>query len=287
MRETINLYIDLEEGKLADLEVVARASIAFAEAVKEIAYIVDPSLSIRLEIESGTEGSLSINSVIKTIKDTVVDKVTAKVIIYLILGWFAKETASTVWAMIVEDAIKSEPQLSDQDAEKVAKKVQELLDAKVGERKAAEVVKQLEKDKAVKGVGVGVVKGARPHVVVPRDKFSDFYKEKQIEEVAKERTTRERMTLTIISPVLQENHNKWRFLSRHGMISADVADEAFVASLVRGEIMVPMKGGIMILAEVDNKEKFVDGVWVVQGRTITHVVSIDTGGTQTDLFPKD
>lgn len=287
MRETINLYIDLEEGKLADLEVVARASIAFAEAVKEIAYIVDPSLSIRLEIESGTEGSLSINSVIKTIKDAVVDKVTAKVIIGLILGWFAKETASAVWTMIVEDAIKSESQLSDQDAEKVAKKVQELLDARVGERKAAEVVRQLEKDKAVKGVGVGVIKGARPRVVVPRDNFSDFYKEKQIEEVVKERTRSERLALTIISPVLQENHNKWRFLSRHGMISADIADEAFVQALVRGTISVPMKGGIMIIADVDNKEKFIDGVWVVQSRSITKVISIDVGGTQNDLFSQD
>ncbi len=95
------------------------------------------------------------------------------------------------------------------------------------------------------------------------------------------------MALTIISPVLQENHNKWRFLSRNGMISADIADEAFVQSLVRGTIGIPMKGGIMIFADVDNKEKFIDGVWVIQSRTITKVISIDAGGTQTDLFSQN
>lgn len=287
MRETINLYIDLEEGKLADLEVVARASIAFAEAVKEIAYIVDPSLSIRLEIESGTEGSLSINSVIKTIQETVVDKLTARIIIITILTWFAQETASAVWTIAIEDVVKPSSQLSDEDADKVAKKVKDLLDARVGGKQAGEVFKQLEKDKAVKGVGVGVVKGARPRVVVPRENFSDFYKEKQIEQAIQERTRPERMALTIISPVLQENHNKWKFLSRDGMISADIADEAFVQSLVRGTIGIPMKGGIMIIADVDNKEKFTDGVWVIQSRTITKVVSIDPGGTQTDLFSQD
>lgn len=75
---------------------MARASLAFAGAVREIAYIVDPSLVIRLELESGTEGSLSLNSVIRFVKKQVSDPVTRRVIIIGIVMWFAKETGSAL-----------------------------------------------------------------------------------------------------------------------------------------------------------------------------------------------
>lgn len=286
MAETINLYIDLKEGELADLEVVARASLSFANAVREVAYIVDPSLAIKIEIESGTEGSLSINSILKTIKDTVIDKVTAKVIIGVIIGWFAKETASALWSLAIEDMISTESQLSDQDAQKIAERVKELLEQKVGEKQTNDVFRQLEKDKSVNGVGVGVVKGSRPRYVVPRERFREIYDEKIEDESVADRSRTERMMLTIISPVLQENHNKWRFLSKDGMISADILDEAFVQDLVRGKVLVPMKGGVIIVADVDNKEKFIDGVWVVQKRSVSKVISIDYGDGQHELFPE-
>lgn len=287
MAETINLYIDLQEGELADLEVVARASLSFANAVREVAYVVDPSLAIKIEIESGTEGSLSINSILKTIKDTVIDKVTAKVIVGVIIGWFAKETAATLWSLAIEDMITNETQISEQDAQKIAEKVKELLEKNVGEKQANDVFRQLEKDRSVKGVGVGVVKGSRPRYVVPRERFREIYDEKIEEESVKNRNRTERMMLTIISPVLQENHNKWRFLSKDGMISADILDEAFVQDLVRGKVRVPMKGGVVIIANVENKEKFINGVWVIQKRSVSKVISIDYGDGQHELFSEE
>ena len=56
MQETISLYLELEPGKKADFEVVGRAAAAFAEAVKEIAYLLEPGLEIKLEFDSGKEG---------------------------------------------------------------------------------------------------------------------------------------------------------------------------------------------------------------------------------------
>ena len=48
MRETISLYLDLKPGEKPDFEVVGRAAAAFAEAVKELAYIIDPGCEVRL-----------------------------------------------------------------------------------------------------------------------------------------------------------------------------------------------------------------------------------------------
>ncbi|MDB5695099.1 MAG: hypothetical protein JWN21_642, partial [Sphingomonas bacterium] len=46
----ISLYIDLEEGELADLEIVSRAAIAWAEAIREAAFILDPTVEVRVEL---------------------------------------------------------------------------------------------------------------------------------------------------------------------------------------------------------------------------------------------
>jgi hypothetical protein len=68
LEETITLYLGLKEGQEADFEVVGLSAAAFAEAVKEIAYILEPGLEVRLEFDSGTEGSLALNAIIKSLK---------------------------------------------------------------------------------------------------------------------------------------------------------------------------------------------------------------------------
>lgn len=67
VEETITLYLGLKEGEKADFEIVGRAAAAFAEAVKEISYILEPSLEVRLEFDSGTEGSLKLKALLKSL----------------------------------------------------------------------------------------------------------------------------------------------------------------------------------------------------------------------------
>lgn len=117
MEHQINLYLDLEPGELADLEVVAKASLAFAGAVREIAYVLDPSLVVKLEIESGTSGSLSINSVMRFVRQAIPDPVTRKVILVSLTLWFAKETGAALIGMAVSDILTEEPAISEQDAQ--------------------------------------------------------------------------------------------------------------------------------------------------------------------------
>src|SRR6185437_9344480 len=40
--QTFSLYLDLESGQIADLETVARVSLALSQAVKDIAKTIDP-----------------------------------------------------------------------------------------------------------------------------------------------------------------------------------------------------------------------------------------------------
>jgi hypothetical protein len=67
VEETITLYLGLKAGQRADFEVVGLSAAAFAEAVKEIAFILEPGLEVRLEFDSGTEGSLKLKAIIKSL----------------------------------------------------------------------------------------------------------------------------------------------------------------------------------------------------------------------------
>ncbi|TIT24452.1 MAG: hypothetical protein E5W70_03880 [Mesorhizobium sp.] len=286
--DRLNLYLDLAPGELADLEVVAKASLAFANAVREIAYIVDPSLVIRLELESGTEGSLTLNSVVRFIKQQVSDPVTRKVIILGIVLWFANETGSALLGVAINDLIADETPISEEDAQRIAEKVQELLEKKVGAKPVQEVFKELQKDKSIKGVGVSTEKGARPRSVVPREQFSERSQGDEDDAPDGEARTRsERMILTLISPVLQNNRNKWRFLSKDGNIYAGIKDERFLNSILSGQADLKMRSGIILLADVEIIERKKDGVWQIAERNISNVIEIRTDDDISDLFSSE
>ncbi len=285
MQQQINLYLDLVEGEFADLEVVAKASLAFAAAVREISYIIDPSLTVKLELESGTEGSLSLNSIIHFIRGQVADPVTRKIIVLGILAWFAQETGSALLGIVVNDLVSDDPSISEEDALRIAEKVQLILEKKVGAKPIQDVFKELEKDKSITGVGVSTKKGARPKAIVPRSEFHRRSGSDGDEIDAKETRTRpERMVLTLISPVLQNNHNKWRFLSKDGNIYAAIKDEKFLSDMLSGKAGIPMKSGIIILANVEIKEKRSDNAWEITERNIIEVVDVRTSDNIDDLF---
>ena len=67
MIEAFSLYIELEPGTKADLETVSNSALAFVSAVRELAYILDPSLDLRVEFVSGTEGSFSLNAWLRSL----------------------------------------------------------------------------------------------------------------------------------------------------------------------------------------------------------------------------
>jgi hypothetical protein len=67
------IYLDLEDGALADLEKVSKASIEFVEAIRDLADFIDPRVDIKVEIQSSDEGSLFLKTIIKLAFDIDVD----------------------------------------------------------------------------------------------------------------------------------------------------------------------------------------------------------------------
>src|SRR3712207_4195742 len=67
----ISLYVELAPDRRGDLEVISRAAIAWAETIREAAFLTDPFLDVRVELISGTEGSIDLNSEIRRLAGAV------------------------------------------------------------------------------------------------------------------------------------------------------------------------------------------------------------------------
>jgi len=288
MQETVSLYLDLEQGQKADLEVVSRVAIALSEAIREVAYVLDPSIEIRIEFVSGTEGSLSLNNVLRTIADKATDPETLRTIVVVVVLWFAKEGASYGFQKGMDLVVGSAPitqKLSEDDIAKIADRVKFVIDGGVAKQQVEQVYRELERDTAIKGVGATPLPSKRPDSIVPREEFStrsgDINGSVEVLPDRRERVSEE--VLTLISPVLLPGSRRWRFSSREGEFGAPIQDQEFLDNLLSGTIALPMTAGIQITAELKTVEEFRDQVWHPTERSVSKVVSVKAAPGQSSL----
>lgn len=283
MQQAICLYLDLNEGQKADLEVVAKAALAFDAAVKEIAFVLDPGAVIRVELESGTEGSLSLNSIISAIGP--MNRVRLQAIAFALLTWFGAETASYVYSAILDQIQGDEQalQLSEEQIKEMSEQVAKICEGKVGARQVGDIFKELEKDPAVRGVGVTTNKDKKPRYVVPRSQFQERSRSiSETQEVTSARTTTGVQTLTLISPVLVEGPRKWKFRSGQVEFGATVKDADFVQRVLAGREL-PMAAGIVLKVKLTVKEEMIDEVWHVKERIVEEVLEVVPAPNQQEM----
>jgi hypothetical protein len=264
--ERISLYIGLEPGAKADFEVVGRAAAAFADVVKEIAFILEPGLEVKLEFDSGTEGSLSLNAILKSPSD----KRAALIAIAMVVGgWFVQDLRTYGVGKFMDAYLMPEQRkaLSDEDIDRIAKRLQNVMDGKIAKEPVQQVYRELERDKAIKSVGTVSKPGTKPINPVPREQFqtvAGILPSVQTTPKKRKKTSRERLTL--ISPVLVEGPRHWRFRSNVGEFGYTIEDEKFLKSLLSGKRKIPMKEGIQITALVDTFEENEGNVWLIKDR---------------------
>ncbi len=203
--EPISLYVALEPGTRADFEVVARASLEFAITLREVAYVIDPSIELRIEIESGTPGSISLNSILRFLNVTdQKGRLNIKAIALGVGAFFFHET--TVWRYdkILDHAFtpQEKAQFTQAEMEEIARKTADAIQRRVGAPQAERVYRELQADPAISGVTV--TRGPETEVVlsniVPRSDFTarSGALRQEIENGSK-RTRDELSTLELIS----------------------------------------------------------------------------------------
>jgi hypothetical protein len=136
----ISLYLDLEDPQKPDLEVIARAALAFSGAIREAAEAIDPFTSIRVEFISSTDGSISLNAMVRSIRSGA-DRFFARQTLFSIAvtaaTWFALETSHWTYDKILDhiSGIREASSLSEEDKSAIANKVVEMLETRVAHQR--------------------------------------------------------------------------------------------------------------------------------------------------------
>lgn len=288
MTQYLTLYLDLEKDSQPDLEVISKASIEFSRLVREIARNIDPTIELSLALESGTEGSLKLNTIVKSIQERAIDKKTYKKIAIasaiFIAGAFSNDVAGRMISEFNDTLFGEEDSLSQNDLDAIAG----LVDCDRGNSLAQEhtrgFYKELQADPVIKGVGVTPQYNTRPSVIVPSTEFKERSVGSPVTIEKTNRTTSEIVDVILISPVLLESARKWRFKGEGPEFGAQIKDKEFLKSVVDGSYHLEMKGGLKMTIELERIESFEGGVWKTNEISVLKVIKSENGPSQLNLL---
>ncbi|WP_343116236.1 hypothetical protein [Ostreiculturibacter nitratireducens] len=289
MSHSLTLFLDLREGTKPDLAVVAKAALKFDHLVKELAFQIDPTVTVRLDLESGTQGSLKLNSWLKSAKDKALDPKVQWAIVIGVLIHFGDQAAGYITTKLFEEAesqlLGEEQALSEDEIKSIADQVAERLQRGAGRKEAAEVFEELQADENITGVGVSPLPDTKPSVVIPRTEFSQRSRLTVEEETTgKKRTKTETVEALLLIPVLQEGNRRWKFVAEGVEFGAPMKDQEFLSNLIAGRHHIEMRGGIRMTIVLETVEEFDGKVWIVKERNVTKVLRTEAGETQIE-FP--
>ena len=284
----LTLYLDLAEGEKPDLEVVARASLAWAAAVKEIAFHLDPGLEVSVELASGTPGSLNLNTLVRSVRDKI-GGTNLRIAIISAIVFVAKDTASWGVGEVLDwikgpDGPAEVQELSDEEIDEIATKVVEKLQGAVAQKEVRQVYKELERDQSITGAGATLVPDKKPERVIPRASFPTDDGPEVVQEVETKRTDTIDMQLVVQRAILVEDKTrKWEFGSDRGKFGALVRDQDFLESVWEGTARIPMMAGVVLDAEVEVTEELRGNVWETTGYVVTQVRNVSAPPRQRPL----
>jgi hypothetical protein len=92
------------------------------------------------------------------------------------------------------------------------------------------------------------------------------------------------MQVILFRPILLPGDRLWGFLGPAGEFGAHIKDKDFLERTLSGTTTVPMVAGIEMDIELEVKEEFRGGVWVVTDRSVTHVFGLRRPPITGELF---
>lgn len=281
----LTLYLDLYEGKRVDLETVSRIALNLSCLAKEAAYLVEPNIKVRLELISGSDSSLGLNNKIET--DSASDE--AKKRIYIAI----KAACALIFTGVIVpyysekllDRIHGEDKVELSEESK--KDIEKIVQASAREQLrqyGVDTFRALERDPAVKGVGVTDEFGTRPKLITPREDFKHYSGDDQEEEVTKRRITYEDIDVLLLAPWLDEDKRRWKFKRGKDIeFGAYLKDADFLHKALNGLLRIPISKGLRLNINLQTKETFEGGVWVIKEQNVIEVYSYTQPQTQEKL----
>jgi hypothetical protein len=289
--QTISLYLGLRPGERVDLAVLGRAMAAYAEAIKEISYTFEPGIEFKIDFDGSETGSVKLRTLLRAAtsrKAITSSLISIAVTVGVAFGRHVPGDLRTygVGKLIDAYVLPSQKQeLSDNDVERIAKKVVEVQEGRLAKPQIEAVYREIERDRAIDSVGTITKPDEKlPPAPVPREEFAG--RAGIVQAIETTPKTREKITierLTLIRPVLAMTPDRvWRFSSPMGEESYTLEPDV-LKDLLSGKRHIELKVGVDITFKIRTIEIQEGGVWKVKERQIIDLVRIHRK-SKSDLF---
>lgn len=276
----ISIYFGVDEGERASLEVIARATLEWTEAIRSLAFIIDPGLEVRVEFVESEDGSVWLSNLVRAVKEG--DEKALKALAIGILAFFAIGPALHLQADFGDELFKALGHedtvvLSDTEKQDIVNRVIEGIEkTNLLERRQA-IIREVERDPAIRSVGVDTVpRREGPRVKISRSEFPSYGARTDQVVLPPERDTRQLLGIDVIvvRPTLRkgEDRPRWRFEKGGSEWSATIEDDEFIWAVRNGQTGLAMAIGERMKINVALDQEMQEGEWVIVNRRVTRVI---------------
>lgn len=275
----ISLYFDCAHDEGVSLEVIARSALAWDGLIKELAAVADPSIQVRVDFLSGTIGSRSINSIIRTAGRVALKhpwtagSLGALTGVFLLSG--PTHVADDVTSYLAKEWFGHEHDaLTDNDVERIAKRVVELQRDRDAMRLKQDIYRAADADPRIKAIGSAPRIGRPPdQLIVPRSDFEIHNPIDAVSEPVETRTTyRSNERVAIVRPYSKGEERRWRFENERGEFSATMRDPIFLEALRTRHTGIEIGEGVEMWVDLRVKEDLIGEEWVEREIDVLRVV---------------
>lgn len=271
------LEFKLDEGRNPDIENVARALLAWSEAVQSAVRAIDPRIEVVVELTGVEHGSQRFKQALRFLED-IAEQVEEGGQEFPLIFQHVKTLAKMIAGGILMAVVLGEVIPDDQLEE--LKAIRQLLeeDAEL-QRHSEEFYETLQEEPSISKVQIYEGSASSPTYSVPRAEFahkSGFFKMRGNEQA--ELDEEERIAtwdVVLIRPVLVGKPRRWTFARDGVEFSATMNDQTVLEAIRDKSASIPFAEGVMMRIELVYKEEFDGSVWraIPKTRSVRRVLS--------------
>ena len=271
------LEFEIEKGRSPDIENVARALLAWNEAVQAAVAAIDPRARVVVELSGVEPGSQRFKQVLRFLED-VAEAVEEGGQEYPLIFKHTKALAKLIGGGILMAVVLN--QIMPDDHLEVLEEIRDELKSNPEvQRYSQDFYDTLQNEPTIAKVELYEGNAKVPTYSVPRSEFAfkggffsgeaaDRSEEREEDRIAT-------WDVVLIRPVLVGKPRRWTFAREGVEFSATMADQAVLAAVRDKTLSIPFAEGVMMKIEVAYKERFDGAVWrpIAKTRTVRRVLS--------------
>ncbi len=271
------LEFEIAKGRSPDIENVARALLAWNDAVHAAVAAISPEARVVVELVGVEHGSQRFKQVFRFLEDAAEafeEGGKEYPLIFKHSKALAKLIGGGILMAILINAIVPD------DQKEILEEIRDLLsdDPEVQQR-SEEFYGTLQDEPSIAGVEIYEGDSKLPIYSVSR---SEFAKKSGLFQVVSDDTQDDRVEqrvatwdVILIRPVLVGKPRRWTFAKDGLEFSAEMTDKAVLAAIREKTLTIPFAEGVMMKIDVTYTEEFDGSVWrpIAKSRKVTRVVS--------------